>query len=193
MQNMANRLKGVYRDILKEPGRGVIFDSGWQSNTIVDSSRILLAGLMRGCSVGGTPNDGIKYGIKYLAVGQGNESWDENIPEINPADTDALEAPAEDHIPAEELSFSYLTDDDQLRTDLNNPTNRLQIKATLPAGYPDTSKPYPLREFGLFGSIGYTDNSDNSESDDYLINLIRHPVIHKGQSATLIRVVRLYF
>jgi hypothetical protein len=41
-----------------------------------------------------------------------------------------------------------------------------------------------LREFGLFGQLA---------GSDYMLNSIRHPVIHKDGDATLIRVVRLYF
>ena len=43
---------------------------------------------------------------------------------------------------------------------------------------------YPLREFGLFGKYG---------TIPYMIDCIRHPVIHKDTSTTLVRVVRLYF
>jgi hypothetical protein len=88
------------------------------------------------------------------------------------------------------LELVYLNDLDEAVT---VPTPRLQITATLEEGVPPAPEPqvstYPLREFGLFGK--YVD--DSSIEHEYMIDCIRHPVIHKDESATLIRVVRLYF
>lgn len=39
----------------------------------------------------------------------------------------------------------------------------------------------PLREFGLFGLF---------DGKDYMINCVRHPVIHKDAASTLVRVIR---
>ena len=83
-----------------------------------------------------------------------------------------------------QLDLDYLDINDEI---VAQPTNRLQIKATLPAGFPPPVPPatsYPLREFGLFGRFNHT---------DFMINSIRHPVIHKDINASLIRLVRLYF
>ncbi len=182
METIRQALKGTYRDILIEPGRGVIFDSGWNNNTIVDTCRMLLAGFMKSDSTSG---------IQYLAVGQGLESWDADIPDIVPATTDALMSkalntppPYKHPIVAADLDFAYLNASEKV---VAGPTPRLQIKATLSPGVPQPvggGTTYPLREFGLFGRF------DNT---DYMINCIRHPVIHKGPTATLIRSVRLYF
>ncbi len=54
--------------------------------------------------------------------------------------------------------------------------------STPPPGSGETT--FQLREFGLYGRSGGT---------DYMINSIRHTVIHKDESATLIRVIRLDF
>lgn len=182
MESIGHALKGRYRDILTEPGRGVVFDSGWNSNTIVDRCRMLLAGFMRSDT---------SSGIQYLAVGRGDESWDAGIPLTGLETTIALlnqapdAAPPYEHpIAVDDLTFNYL---DASETPVGGPTPRLQITATLPPGVPQplgAGTTYPLREFGLFGRFGGT---------DYMINTIRHPVIHKGPTATLIRVVRLYF
>lgn len=170
-------LRGIYRDILKEPERGLIYDSGWRRNTIVDRCRMLLAGFMR--------SDG-SSGIQYLAVGQGDETWDDSgIPQTDPATTIALTNQAVDApIGVADLDFTYLDESDN---PVAGPTQRLQVSATLNPGYPaplGAGTTYPLREFGLFGSFDAT---------DYMVNCIRHPVIHKGPTATLIRVVRLHF
>ncbi len=124
-------------------------------------------------------------GIQYLAVGQGEEDWGDGIPDTIPATTFNLANQAADTpIEVGDLDFVYLDESD---SPVSGPTQRLQISATLLPGYPAPiggGTTYPLREFGLFG---------NYDGADYLINTIRHPVIHKGPTATLIRVVRLYF
>jgi len=43
---------------------------------------------------------------------------------------------------------------------------------------------YPLREFGLFGIFA---------GQPFMINCVRHPVIYKDLSATLVREIKLYF
>lgn len=60
-------IKGMYRDVLIDPDRGVTYDSGWHSNTIVRHCRVLIAGFMKNESPGG---------IQYLAVGRGKDEWD---------------------------------------------------------------------------------------------------------------------
>jgi hypothetical protein len=177
MERIGSSIKGIYRDILLETGDRVIHDSGWVANTILDGCRILLAGFIR--------DDSSSNGIQYMAVGQGLEAWDANgAPAPDPVTTVDLENRYDPPIPALDLEMVYLDENDAV---VINPTSRLQIKATLPPGYPVPEPPlttYPLREFGLFGQF---------DSTPYMINVIRHPVIHKDESATLIRMVRLYF
>lgn len=175
MANIGAAMKGIYRDTLKGADDTILHDSHWVSNTIVDRGRILLAGFMK---------NETSNGIQYLAVGQGLEAWDATgAPATEPGTTDL----ANRHDPpldVAELDVVYLDDNDAV---VDGPTNRLQITATLAPGYPPPLAPlttYPLREFGLFGHFGET---------DFMINSIRHLVIHKDESATLIRVVRLYF
>lgn len=179
MENIGLAIRGIYRDILKGADGRLVFDSGWTSNTIVDRCRILLAGFMKNEPT--EPTDG----VRYLAVGRGLETWDtDGAPAPDPASTTDLENRFNPPLPLADLDLDYL---DQNADVVVGPTNRLQITARLEPGYPTPVAPlstYPLREFGLFGRFSGT---------DYIINLIRHPVIHKDQSATLIRVVRLYF
>lgn len=183
MEKIGNNLKGIYRDILKEPGRGIVFDSGWNNNTIVDQCRLLLAGLIRQDVPKVTPNQDTSFGVQYLAVGQGDTAWDNgNIPKPKTSTTSLHNAYTPYHT---SLDFTYL---DELGEPTNDgPTSRLQVSAKLKPGYPpisDGMSTYPLREFGLFGKCG---------DQIFMINCIRHPVIHKGANATLIRTVRLFF
>jgi hypothetical protein len=168
-------IKGIYRDMLLGEDSKLIYNTGWVSNTIMNRCRILLAGFMK--------NDP-SNGIQYLAVGSGSEEWDNTgAPAPDPAAED-LVTRFTPTIPYANLALVYLDEND---SEVTGPTNRLQLTATLSPGYP-TPGPllhtYPLREFGLFGSF---------DSVDYMINYIRHPVIHKDESATLIREIRLYF
>lgn len=170
MEPIAIAIEGMYRDVLKRDDERIVFDSGWKPNTIVDAGRTLLAAIMK--------NDQSR-GIQYLAVGQGVEEWD-NKPEPVPANLRALIAMAPrdpDQVP----DIAYL---DTTGNTAGTPTTRLQVTVTLPPGYPPPlpgTSYYPLREFGLFGG------------DDYLINCVRHAVIHKDAAATLVRMIRLSF
>lgn len=174
MQNTVTSLRGSYRDVLRAPDNVVLYDSGWKANTIVDRCRLLLAGFMRSDA---------SSGIHHLTVGQGDEAWDDDgIPDVDPANTIALINAADPVI--EDLDFVYLTDDDP-PVEVEGPTRCLEARATLQPGYPGADgTTYPLREFGLFGQFG---------DDFYMVNCVRHAVIHKGPNATLFRVVRLYF
>ncbi|MCG9967134.1 hypothetical protein L9W92_03580 [Pelotomaculum terephthalicicum JT] len=55
------------------------------------------------------------------------------------------------------------------------------MRAVLGQDFPEKDKTSDLREFGLFSK------------DLRMINCVRHPLIQKAASETLIRVVRLFF
>ena len=172
MERIGALIRGMYRDVLIAGDGRILYDSGWAVNTIVDRCRILLAGFMKNES---------SSGIQFLAVGQGSKDWDDKgtpPPDVTSTDLVNRYNPT---IPVNRLSLAYLDEEPQPQV-VVNPTHRLQITATLEPGYP--SNTYPLREFGLFGRF---------EGNDYMINNIRHPVIHKDAAATLVRTIRLYF
>ncbi len=169
-------IRGIYRDVITDRDARVVHDSGWTRNTIVTRCRTLIAAFMRGESSGG---------IRFLAVGQGDAAWDTAaIPPSNPDTTTGLVRPYSPPVPLGRADIAFLDAQDEVQS---APSPRLQITATLGPGYPaplpglTTS---PLREFGLFAEL---------DGEDSMVNSIRHPVIHKDESATLIRVVRLYF
>ncbi|MFZ5765281.1 MAG: hypothetical protein ACOY4H_06755 [Thermodesulfobacteriota bacterium] len=174
-ERTTGHLQGIYRDIVKN-GEGItVRDSGWTANTIVERCRILLAGFMRN-----DPSDG----IRHLAVGQGLAAWDDGGPPVPDPVAIGLVTPYTPPVPFAELTVAYL---DEGLTEVALPTSRLQITAILAPGYPAPPAgftAYPLREFGLFGRLNGT---------EFMINSIRHPVIHKDPAATLIRMIRLFF
>jgi len=175
MEPLGDQLKGIYRDILKDGQGRILSDSGWSSNTIAHQCRVLLAGFIKGDASGG---------IDHLAFGTGRASWDQDGPPApDPSATDLITR-CPQHISLEALGLTYLDEDNN---EVATPTNRLQITAILDPGYPaatDGEATCPLREFGLFGKF---------DGAYFMINTIRHPVIHKDASATLIRKIRLHF
>lgn len=175
MERIASAIKGIYLDRLYGADGRLCRDSGWQSNTILNGCRFLLAGFMMNETASG---------ISSLAVGQGNPSWDdEGVPAASPTTTGLVNR-FNPPIPFAELDVVYLDANDQV---VAGPSMRVQITATLVPGYPAPVAPsisFPLREFGLFGNLN---------GEDIMINTIRHPVLHKDEASTLIRVIRLYF
>ncbi len=176
-------LKGIYRDVLKSKDGRVLYDSGWNSNTIVDNCRVLLAAFI--CN--DTAEEAINaQGIIHLAVGQGDPNWDGgSIPKVEPTETYELEDSEHAYIcKDEDLNIAYIKEENGLIVHSGPPTNWLEIEATLGENKPSDTEIYPLREFGLFGQLG---------DQPYMINCIRHQLIHKRPEDTLIRKIRLQF
>jgi hypothetical protein len=168
-------LQGNYRDVLRDAHGRIKHDSGWRSNLVVNSARMLLAAFLK--------NDATSLGIQSLKIGKGESAWDDAPPK--PAATDeGLHDPEAFIVPKDKLQIDYLNDSDLVVT---GPTTRLQITVTLKPGEPPSvgdTKNYPLREFGLFGSLAGT---------PFMIDYVIHPVINKGEEDTFIRSVRLIF
>lgn len=173
MDHAGSTIKGIYRDLLLGPDGQVIHDSGWVANTIVKNCRVLLAAFMKSDSQGTS-------GIVGLAVGEGDSSWDQELPQPTTNVPGLIKPyPNEIIVASGKLEITYLDE----QTPSPDPTNQLEIKATLDPVYPEPKK-VPLREFGLYGKLGDT---------PYLINYVMHPVIYKTETDTLIRVIRLTF
>lgn len=166
--------KGIYRDrIIRADGE--LIDLGWRSNIVVDRCRFLLAGFMKGDST---------FGIQSIRIGTGSAAWDTApVPPPQASDTDLVD-PSPETITISGTDIAYL---DAAGNVVAGPTHRLEITVNLPAGTPPVPMGddyYPLREFGLFGAFG---------ADEYMIDYVRHPVIHKRADDTLIRTIRLVF
>lgn len=163
--------KGFYRDRLLEADGNVI-DRGWRGNLIVDRCRFLLAAFMRGDA---------STGIERLLIGRGSAVWDATPPEPAPRSTQQLEDPAPFEVVITSSEIDYL---DAAGNPTTGPTNRIRITVELGENEPPGEDPFPLREFGLFGSFG---------GEAYMINYVRHGVIHKPADATLQRTISLIF
>jgi hypothetical protein len=166
--------RGVFRDRLTTKA-GHVVDWEWRSNLVVDGCRILLAGFMKG--------DG-PQGIQRLDIGRGDPSWDvTGIPPPERVHTGLVDPnPFSVAIPSGDIE--YLDASGAVSAD---PTPRLQIAVTLPAGHPPPDPgedAFAMREFALFGTIG---------GDDTMINSVRHPVVFKAAGDVLTRTIRLVF
>lgn len=167
--------QGKYRDQLLTAD-GSCIDYGWRGNIIVDQCRQLLAGFMKGETVAG---------VQYIALGRGETSWDETPPAPPQMSTQSLvdTAPETIAVSDAEMSIDFVDSSGVVSA---APSNRIQISITvagsnLPIVGDET---FPLREFGLFGQLA---------PDDYMIDYVRHPVIHIGVADTLVRRVKLVF
>jgi hypothetical protein len=171
-------IKGIYRDRLFDADERAVFDSGWRSNMIVLRCRELLAAFMRNESTE------TKFGITSLKVGRGDPAWDTSqTANPNPNTTINLVDANPHSMDRSRLTVKYLDAYDQI---VPGPTNRIEVVARLEHDEPAaaTEPPYPLREFGLFGTFG---------AQEYMIDYIRHPLIEKDGSVILERRVRLIF
>jgi hypothetical protein len=165
---------GKYRDRLIRAD-GKVVDGDWRSNIVVDRCRRLLAAFMK--------RDSAALGIQSLAVGRGDATWDSASLPPTPGIEQLVDA-SPVTIPIAATDMSYL---DAVGNVIAGPSQRLQIVVTLAPGTPppgagETS--YPLREFALFGDFGGT---------PYMIDCVRHAVVHKAAGDTLVRTIRLIF
>ena len=166
--------KGIYHDRMIS-AKGQIIDFGWHSNIIVDRCRYLLAAFMK---------DDPSNGIQVLKIGRGQGSWDDEAPDPSVKTIENLTDSSPIDIPISADKIEYL---DSAGDPTTGPTNRLKITITLNPGTPPIEggeTTYPLREFGLFGQFS---------SQEYMVDYVRHPVIHKQADDTLERTIRLIF
>ncbi len=172
MTSAEYRPTGIFHDRLLRPG-GPVRDLGWRCNLVVDRCRELLAAFLRGDS---------PLGIRSLRLGSGLAQWDETPP-APPARVDQqLVDPSPFVVPLAAEDIDYL---DAAGEPTTGPSHRLGVSVTLDPGQPPplpNETTFPLREFGLFGSLG---------GEDFMINYVRHPVIHKEAGDTLVRTLEL--
>jgi hypothetical protein len=173
-------LQGMYRDVLRDATRRVRWDRDWRKNAIVTDCRRLLAGFMRGAPTG-------TLGIQGLQVGTGLAAWDQppGPPPARPGQASLVDPhPFTVSVADLKIDFLALTSD----TVSADPTNRLQIVASLGPGvpsWPDANHATStLREFGLVGQL---------DGATVLLNYVTHAAIVKDPTSTLERTIWLVF
>lgn len=171
---MASIIEGIYRDRLVDASGRLLSDSGWRHNMIVLHCRVLLGAFLH--------NEGSALGVQSMQVGRGDPSWDTAPPPLPDASTTTqLTDGSPFVVQGANLVLEYL---DATESIVASPTNRVQVTATLGPNEPTPSgsPPFPLREFGLFGSL---------QGVPFMIDYVRHPLIEKDGAVTLERKVRL--
>ena len=173
--NKLNLPDGKYWDQLHRAD-GQVINFGWRSNVIVDQCRELLAAFM----VGDTAS-----GIQHISLGRGDEAWDSLPYEAPVASTMSLEDTAAHNIAVTDaaMSLSYLDPAGATSTDVYP---RIEASITIEGSSLPIlpTETFALREFALFGQLN---------GSDYMIDYVRHGVIHIGVGDTLTRRVRLVF
>ena len=163
------KIDGMYYDIIKRNGKIEI--TPCRHNLVVTSVTKLISALLGGK---------ISSGIKYWAVGSGDDSWD-----TNPADPQLSEVRL-----TNEIGRKVITADDIEFYDSNNnpsptPTNRLHIHATF--GEDECNGKW--REFGLFGG----DDASVVVNSGIMVDKKHHDVITKTSDTIIERHIVLTF
>jgi hypothetical protein len=163
-------MKGRYCDSIFTAANLPVFAGSWRSNTIVDSAWRLICGLL--------VNQPGLTGIRYLAVGAGEESWDGN-PQTG-ADRTVSLANESARIAILPGDIEYL-DHNGVATKMPTPWIEINVKAS----WPDRSM--QLREFGLVGG-----DATGQAGSGLLINYVVHPLMTLAPGDTLTRRIRLH-
>lgn len=145
------------------------YDSGWTKNVICDRAHILQAELALSAD-----------GLKYMAVGSGDASWDtgNNLPSPSP---DATQLHNEiDRIALDSKQYLEANNTPTVRQ-----TNRIQCTALFPAGRATGFH----REFGLFGGSAAT----LTENSGIMFNYETHTGDEKEATQIAFLQVRIRF
>lgn len=168
-------ITGRYRDVLAGPRDRLHWDSGWQSNLIVQGCNLLLAALLKG--------DSGLFGLLYWAIGEGSATWDAVRPQ--PLLTDAALAAEILRQPLAPDQIVYL---DENGDPTGSISNRLEISAEFRGEEIVAAGFQPLREFGLFGG-----NATETAGSGLMIDYVIHPRIDLTADVTLSRRLQLTF
>lgn len=160
-------MRGIYRDVVRDRFGRMVADSGWRTNTIVESAWPLIAGLLK--------NDPALRGIGYWAVGTGRAGWDLAHPAIDAAAARLSEE--FDRMPVAPEAVVYIGGD-------GNPSR--EPTPCIEAGVVFSwNQDRVLREFGLFGG-----DATEAAGSGTLINYVIHPRVDIAAGRSLSRRLR---
>lgn len=161
-------MRGIYRDVVREPGGRMLADTGWRENTIVDSAWPLIAGLLK--------NDPGLRGILFWAVGAGRAAWDTAHASVDNATVRLVDEV--DRLPVGSMVYMGRDGSPSL-----SPTACIEVGAAFTWGQDRV-----LREFGIFGG-----DATPSRNSGTLINYVIHPPLSIASGASLTRRLRFTF
>lgn len=175
MEVITQVIKGSYYDVFMDTKGRRHWESGWQSNLVVNQCNLLLAMLMK--------RDAGMEGILYCAIGEGAEAWETNRPIPLLPDTQLTNEVYRKPIPADQIV--YLNNDgDPAET----PTNLLEVTTEFRGEDLVSSGSQPVREFVLFGG-----DANEEQNTGYMINHVIHERYDLTPELTLTRKIRLKF
>ena len=184
-ETMGLGAQGRWRDqLVYADGRIVM--TPWRHNQIQNLASTIAASLFRRfdeVSPGNVPP--VFEGIKYMAVGRGDVSWDA-LP-IGSIPQPVAQATLEDEFFRKEIQpteMSFLDPDDPAYPVIAGPSRMIQVEVTLTSSEANDTH----REFGLF--CGQTAGALDS---GLIMNWIAHRRIDKDTTLTINRTVQILF
>jgi len=184
MEYLGSVIKGIYRDQLFDAEGVMKQDSGWNNNTIMTSFHTLLARL-----VTHDTKLFIQTPSLIMRFGRFSNSWGSSLV-VEPADEKLTAAYTEFVLDETSgLKVVYLNDNG---VEQISPSNWVQITATLGPNLP-VNDVCPLGEFAVYLRWGTPTANNPAPDNDHIINHVRHPVISKSATDTLIRQIRFTF
>jgi hypothetical protein len=153
-----------------------------QKNVIVDSASLLIARLLADGQTSIDPT-GPNHGIRVLAVGTGDPTWNPNNPPEGTASQTKLEA---------ELARKRFANVTFIRTDGSGlPASEVTNIVDYQTVFSESEAVGPIVELGLFGGGTGAENIDVTSNGGTMINYRTIAVINKPNTATMSIVFRI--
>lgn len=168
------RVKGEYRDRIFDAQGNLLEDRGWKGNQVQNTNATVLAALVK--------KQASWQGFQYLALGEGQSSWDTSAPAQAETDTTLNNEGFRKAVSAGNVTWrdpSSFADVDP------TPTNVIQVDITIAT---TEANGLSLREFGLFGGTATV-----TPDSGYMMNWVVHSRIDKDPSISIQRSIRWTF
>jgi len=180
------KIKGEYRDVLSRNG-GVIADTGWKSNTIVEDYGRFLAALMK-------KDFKEQVGIEYMAVGSGSDNnsavFRGKVAEFFNWLNEGNSGPIKGR---DYWAWAKKIDGGKIkyRDDQGKVTNKLKLEVIVEKKEP-SEETLVFKEFAL---LGIDKNSDGTFDTNkmFFINYVEHGPIAKDKEMEFTRNIKLTF
>lgn len=168
------RMRGEWRDIVRDPLGRVLLDTGWRANQVQNTNAIMLASLAK---------RRVGYdGLLWFAYGTGLPAWDSAPPAQPFAQTTLTTEVFRKTIPALSITFRDPITGVSIEP---VPSNVIQVDITL--GLLEANG-NAMREFGIFGGNA-TFVSNSGLMNDWIV----HDRIDKNSSISIDRSVKFTF
>lgn len=179
---------GKFKDTLRWTslnGFQKIEQRDWQFNQIQDSALNLITGTIIGIQDSSMAAFANYDGIRFMALGSGNASWDADPNNVaKPVTQTTLETEIE-RIAVTPDQVQFLTTSGVvLDPTIHGLSSRIKLTRVLASNEGNGD----LREFGLFGG-----NATSASDSGTMFNWITHPLIQKDASLVIERIVDIQF